>query len=70
MKDSIKEGRLHEINIGRMKKKFKMHWSAIDFNEKFINYCFQKLIATRAATKAKRQEHQQKTTQIMLHNLY
>jgi hypothetical protein len=42
MKDSIKEDGLHEINIERIKKEFKTHRSAIDFDEKFINYCFQK----------------------------
>jgi hypothetical protein len=33
---------LHEINIEKIKKEFKTHRSAIDFNEKFINYCFKK----------------------------
>ena len=43
MKDSIKEGGLHEINIERIKKDFKTHRSAIDFDEKFINHCFSKI---------------------------
>jgi hypothetical protein len=42
MKDNIAEGGLHEINIERIKKEFKTHQNAIDFDEKFINYCFQK----------------------------
>jgi hypothetical protein len=42
MNDSINEEGLHEINIERIKKEFKTHRSAIDFDEKFINYCFQK----------------------------
>ena len=41
MKENVEEG-LHEINIERIKKEFKTHRSAIDFDEKFINYCFQK----------------------------
>jgi hypothetical protein len=32
---------MSEINIKRVKKQFKTHWSAIDFDEKFINHCFQ-----------------------------
>jgi len=31
---------MSEINIERVKKQFKTHWSAIDFDEKFINHCF------------------------------
>jgi hypothetical protein len=31
-----------ELNIERVKKEFKTHRSAIDFNEKFINHCYQK----------------------------
>jgi hypothetical protein len=42
MKDNIEEGGLHEINIKRINIEFKTHRSAIDFDEKFINYCFQK----------------------------
>ena len=41
MKENVEEG-LHEINIEQIKKEFKTHRSAIDFDEKFINYCFQK----------------------------
>jgi hypothetical protein len=36
-----KEG-LHEINIEHRKREFKTHRSAIDFDEKYINHCFQK----------------------------
>ena len=41
MKEDVEDG-LHEINIERIKKEFKTHRSAIDFDEKFINYCFKK----------------------------
>jgi hypothetical protein len=33
---------LHEINIEGIKKEFKTHQNTIDFDEKFINYCFHK----------------------------
>jgi len=52
MKDSIKEGGLHEINIERIKKEFKTHRSAIDFDEKFINYCFQKTDSNTSSDKS------------------
>jgi hypothetical protein len=52
MKDSIKEGGLHEINIERIKKEFKTHRSAIDFDEKFINYCFQKTDSNASSDKS------------------
>ena len=38
--EKINDEGLHEINIERIKKEFKTHRSAIDFDEKFINYCF------------------------------
>ena len=41
-KMNIEEEGLHEINIEGIKKEFKTHRSAIDFDEKFINYCFHK----------------------------
>ena len=41
MKEEIEDG-MNEINIEKIKKEFKTHRSAIDFDEKFINYCFQK----------------------------
>jgi hypothetical protein len=41
MKEEIEDG-LHEINIEKIKKEFKTHCSAICFDEKFINHCFQK----------------------------
>jgi hypothetical protein len=34
------EGELIELNIERIKKEFKTYRTAIDFDEKFINYCF------------------------------
>ncbi len=40
-KNMDEEG-LHELNIERIKKEFKTHRSAIDFDEKFINHCFRK----------------------------
>jgi hypothetical protein len=36
-----KEG-IHEINIERIKREFKTHRSAIDYDEKFIKHCFWK----------------------------
>jgi hypothetical protein len=33
---------LHKWNIERIKKEFKTHRSAVDFDEKFINHCFRK----------------------------
>jgi hypothetical protein len=41
MKEEIEDG-MNEINIEKIIKEFKTHRSAIDFDEKFINYCFQK----------------------------
>ena len=41
-KNMDEEG-LHELNIERIRKEFKTHRSAIDFDEKFINHCFCKL---------------------------
>jgi hypothetical protein len=38
--ENINEEELHELNIERIQKEFKMHQSAIDFDEKFINHCF------------------------------
>ncbi len=42
MEESIKVEELSEVNIKRIKKEFKAHCNAIDFDEKFINYCFRK----------------------------
>jgi len=42
LKEDVGDG-LHEINIERIKKEFKTHRSAIDFDEKFINYCFKQI---------------------------
>jgi len=39
--ESNMEKEMSEINIKRLKKQFNTHWSAIDFDEKFINHCFQ-----------------------------
>ncbi len=41
--EKIKEEGTSEINIERMKREFKTHQNAIDFDEKFINCCFQKV---------------------------
>jgi hypothetical protein len=38
--NNISEEGLHQINIERIKREFKTHRSAIDFDEKFINHCF------------------------------
>ena len=43
MEESIKVEELSEINIERIKKEFKTHRNAIDFDEKFINHCFSKI---------------------------
>ncbi len=40
--DKIKEEGTSEINIKRVKKEFKTHRNAIDFDERFINHCFRK----------------------------
>ena len=40
--NKIDEEGLHELNIERVKKEFKTHRSAIDFDEKFITYCFRR----------------------------
>jgi hypothetical protein len=49
--EKIKEEDTSEINIKRVKKEFKTHWNAIDFDEKFINCCF-KLTGQIAGTAA------------------
>ncbi len=36
------EDGMPKVNIERMIKEFKTHWIAIDCDEKFLNYCFQK----------------------------
>jgi hypothetical protein len=38
--EKIKEEGTSEINIERVKKEFKTHRNAIDFDEKIINHCF------------------------------
>ena len=38
--NKIDEEGLHELNTERVKKEFKTHRNAIDFDEKFIWYCF------------------------------
>jgi hypothetical protein len=40
--NKIDEEGLHELNIERVKKEFKTHKSAINFDEKFIAYCFRR----------------------------
>jgi hypothetical protein len=40
--NTVTEEALHEINIERIKKEMKTYQSAIDFDEKFINYYFHK----------------------------
>ncbi len=55
MKEDIEEG-LHEINIERIKKEFKTHRSAIDFDERFINYCFQKSNNEQKAASSNKQQ--------------
>jgi hypothetical protein len=52
------EGELSELNIERVKKEFKTHRSAIDFDEKFINYCFQD--SESAASNNNKQQQQDK----------
>ena len=42
------EGELIELNIEQIIKEFKRHQNAIDFDEKFINYCFK---SDKSATK-------------------
>jgi hypothetical protein len=37
---NIDEDGLYEINLEGIKKEFKTHRGTIDFDEKFINYCF------------------------------
>jgi len=44
------EGELSELNIERIKKEFKTHRSAIDFDEKFINFCFKSADITATDT--------------------
>jgi hypothetical protein len=43
MEEKIKEGELSESNIEKVKREFKMHQNAIDFDEWSINHCFQKV---------------------------
>jgi len=43
MEEKIKEEELSESHIERIKKEFKTHRNAIDFDEKFINHCFTKV---------------------------
>jgi hypothetical protein len=43
MEEKIKEKELSESHIERIKKEFKTHRNAIDFDEKFINHCFTKV---------------------------
>ena len=43
MEEKIKEGELSESNIEKVKREFKTHRNAIDFNEQFINHCFRKV---------------------------
>ncbi len=52
------EGELSELNIERVKKEFKTHRSAIDFDEKFINYCFRD--SESAASNSNKQQQQDK----------
>jgi hypothetical protein len=40
--NNISKENLHEINIEHIKREFKTHRSAMDFDEKYINHCFQK----------------------------
>ncbi len=58
MKEDIEEG-LHEINIMRIKKDFKTHRSAIEFDKKFINYCFQKSDNEQKAAGSNKQQRAQ-----------
>ena len=57
------EGELSELNIERIKKEFKTHRSAIDFDEKFINFCFKStdIAATDAAARIRHSNDQQNT---------
>ena len=41
--EKIKEDGTSEMNIERVKKEFKTHRNAIDFDEKIINHCFRKI---------------------------
>jgi hypothetical protein len=50
--EKFTEGELSELNIERIKKEFKMHQSAIDFDEKFINFCFKSADVTATDTAA------------------
>ena len=43
VEEKIKEEELSESHMERIKKGFKIHCNAIDFNEKFINHCFTKI---------------------------
>ena len=44
MEEKIKEEEeLSETHIERIKKEFKTHRNAIDFDEKFITHCFTKI---------------------------
>ncbi len=57
------EGELSELNIKRIKKEFKTHRSAIDFDEKFINFCFKSadIKVTDAAAFIRHSNDQQNT---------
>ena len=39
--DELNQNGLKEVNIERIKEEFKTHWSAIDFDEEFINCVIQ-----------------------------
>jgi hypothetical protein len=43
MEEKIKEGKLSESYIEKIKREFKTHRNAIDFDERFINHCFRKV---------------------------
>jgi hypothetical protein len=43
MEEKIKEGESSESNIEMVKREFKTHRNAIDFDERFINHCFRKV---------------------------
>jgi hypothetical protein len=58
----IDENRLHELNIERVKKEFKTHRSAIDFDEKFINHCFRRQEPARACGEQQQQAAGSSTT--------
>jgi hypothetical protein len=53
--ENINEEGLHELNIERIQKEFKTQWSAIDFDEKFINHCFRRQETPGASRSGKQQ---------------